>query len=520
MPVPPFARFALAPIAALSLTLLAGCSGQTASPSIGAAAPQRGPEDRAPRTAPVAPVEPADRSEQQRPIPPTTRPTGPPRSNPSVDPRRDNRSTFALDVDTGSWTRSRAQINNNRRPDPSQVRTEEFVNSFEQGYRRPADGLAVQIDGTAVPGLESSPTRVLRVGIQAAEQDPRTRPPANLTFVIDVSGSMNTPERLDLVKTSLNQLVGALRPDDTVTIVVYSDDTRVVLKPTPASQPDRIRGVINDLRTEGSTNAEAGLALGYEQALAQRREGALNRVVLLSDGVANVGNTGPERILRTIGKAAQQRVDLVTVGFGLDSYNDTLMEQLADRGNGFHAYVDNEIEARRLFVQRLASTLVVTARDAKAQVSFDPDQVESYRLLGYENRDVADDDFRDDSVDGGEVGAGHSVTALYEVTLRPGALPVRPLATATIRYLDPDTRKPIERNAEINALQVSQRPDQAAPELQRSIAVAELAESLRGTGWAGRRTPAAVAADCAAVAARLGDPASAELADLARRAAS
>ncbi|PFG65477.1 Ca-activated chloride channel family protein [Propionibacteriaceae bacterium ES.041] len=517
MPVPPLARFALAPIAALSLTLLAGCSGQTASPSIGAAAPERGPVDRAPQTAPVAPPE--TRSGDVRPIPPSRPPTGPPRTNPSVDPRSDNRSTFALDVDTGSWTRARAQLSNDRRPDRSQVRTEEFVNSFEQGYRRPADGLAVQIDGTAVPAFESPRTRVLRVGVQAAEQDPRTRPPANLTFVIDVSGSMAPPERLGLVKSSLHQLVGALRPDDTVGIVVYSDNTRVVLGPTRAARADRIRGVIDDLRTEGSTNVEAGLALGYEQALAQRREGALNRVVLLSDGVANVGNTGPEAILQTIGKAAQQRIDLVTVGFGLDPYNDTLMEQLADRGNGFHAYVDDEIEARRIFVQRLASTLVVTARDAKAQVSFDPDQVESYRLLGYENRDVADEDFRDDSVDGGEVGAGHSVTALYEVTLRPGGVPVRPLATATIRYQHPDTRAPIERSAELNALQLAQSPAQASPGLQQSIAVAELAESLRGTGWAARRTPAAVAADCAAVAARIGAPASAELADLARRAA-
>ncbi|OYO06808.1 hypothetical protein CGZ94_13380 [Enemella evansiae] len=517
MPVPPLARFALAPIAALSLTLLAGCSGQTASPSIGVAAPPNARPADAPARAPrTQQVEPPDRGDRP---PPTAPPTGPPSSNPSVDPRSDNRSTFALDVDTGSWTRARAQLSNDRRPDRSQVRTEEFVNSFEQGYRRPADGLAVQIDGTGVPAFESPPTRVLRVGVQAAEQDPRTRPPANLTFVIDVSGSMAAPERLGLVKSSLNQLVGALRPDDTVGIVVYSDNTRVVLGPTRAARADRIRGVIDDLRTEGSTNVEAGLALGYEQALAQRREGALNRVVLLSDGVANVGNTGPEAILQTIGKAAQQRIDLVTVGFGLDSYNDTLMEQLADRGNGFHAYVDDEIEARRIFVQRLASTLVVTARDAKAQVSFDPDQVESYRLLGYENRDVADEDFRDDSVDGGEVGAGHSVTALYEVTLRPGGVPVRPLATATIRYQHPDTRAPIERSAELNALQLAQSPAQASPGLQQSIAVAELAESLRGTGWASRRTPAAVATDCAAVAARIGDPASAELADLARRAA-
>lgn len=524
MPTPRIAL--LAPIFALSLGLLAGCgpdhgsSTGAANPNVGA--PARGSRDGA--AGPVDKARPRPVPESERP-PTGERPTdpgpseGPPTSNPSTDPRRDGLSTFALDVDTGSWTRTRAQLNNDRRPVPGQVRTEEFVNSFDQGYRRPTDGLAVQLDGTAVPSLESPRTRVLRVGVQAAEQDPRTRPPANLTFVIDVSGSMAPADRLGLVKTSLNQLVGALRPDDTVGIVVYSNRTRVVLPPTSAGESARIRGVIDDLQTEGSTNVEAGLSLGYEQALRQRREGALNRVVLLSDGVANVGNTGPERILQTIGQAAQQRIDLVTVGFGLDSYNDRLMEQLADRGNGFHAYVDDEIEARRLFVQRLASTLVVTARDAKAQVAFDPDQVESYRLLGYENRAVADDDFRDDRVDGGEVGAGHGVTAVYELTLRPGAAPVRPLAVATIRYQHPDTRQPIERRAELNALQLAPNPDQAAPELHRTIAVAELAESLRGTGWAARRTPAEVAADCRAVAARIGDPASAELADLARRAA-
>ncbi|NNG19826.1 DUF3520 domain-containing protein [Naumannella sp. ID2617S] len=518
-------------LAPLIVTVLAtGCTSaqNTAGPASGEAHPESrtaGRTDAARPTTGAQPGAPDTRApdgrttrDPEHPVPPTRAPQGPPTTNPRTDTRTDNRSTFALDVDTAAWTRARSQLGNGTRPNPHEVRTEEFVNAFDQGYRAPQDGLGVHLDGAAVPALESPATRVVRVGVQAAESDPRTRPPAHLTFVVDISGSMAAPGRLDLVKTSLHQLVGALRPDDSVSVVVYSDRTRVVLPPTSAGQREAILGVVDDLRTEGSTNVEAGLSLGYQEALRNQRRGGLNRVVLLSDGVANVGNTGPDPILDTIGRAAQQQVDLVTVGFGMGSYNDRLMEQLADKGNGFHAYVDDEIEARRLFVQRLSSTLVVTARDAKAQVEFDPQQVESYRLLGYENRAVADEDFRNDRVDGGEVGAGHSVTALYEITLRPGGLPVRPLATATVRYLHPDTREPIERRAELMGWQFANSPENAAPHLQLAVASATLAESLRGTGWGARRTPAEVANDCERAAARVGDQPARELALTARRA--
>lgn len=453
-----------------------------------------------------------DAREPGVPVDPTARPV---EQNPTVDTREDNLSTFALDVDTGSFTRTRAQLNSGRKPFPAEVRTEEYVNYLNQGYRPPADGLGVQVDGTAIPWREAPDTRVIRVGVQSAVVDQAARPRAHLTFVIDISGSMQGPDRLDLVKTSLNQLVTSLRPDDTVAIVVYSDRTRLVLEPTEVRQAARITGAIADLQTEGSTNAEAGLKLGYESALEHRRDGDLNRVILLSDGVANVGNTGPEAILDTIGKAAQQKVDLVTVGFGLGSYNDQLMEQLADKGNGFHAYVDNENEARRIFTQNLTGTLVVTARDAKAQIEFDPDQVATYRLLGYENRAVADEDFRNDKVDGGELGAGHSATALYEITLRRGAAPIRPIAVATVRYLHPDTGQPVERRADIMSFTLAPSPEQANPFLAASVSAAALAEEFRGGPWSEHRTHAQIAVDAAAAARRTNDETVRELAQVA-----
>ncbi|WP_425307740.1 von Willebrand factor type A domain-containing protein [Ammonicoccus fulvus] len=492
-------------LVAASLTaavFLTGCAGTASRTTGGEAAPVSVATQGAAE----------DAREPGVPVDPTRRPVD---QNPTVDTREDNLSTIALDVDTGSFTRTRAQLNAGMRPTPAEVRTEEFVNYLNQGYRPPADGLGVQVDGTAVPWLEAPDKRVIRVGVQSAVVDQASRPRAHLTFVIDVSGSMQGADKLDLVKTSLNQLVGSLRPDDTVAIVVYSNNTRVVLEPTEVRRANRITGVIDDLDTEGSTNAEAGLKLGYESALKHRRDGDLNRVVLLSDGVANVGNTGPEAILDTIGKATQQKIDLVTVGFGLGSYNDELMEQLADKGNGFHAYVDNENEARRIFTQNLTGTLVVTARDAKAQIEFDPDQVATYRLLGYENREVADEDFRNDQVDGGELGAGHSATALYEVTLRPGAVPTRPLAVATVRYLHPDNREAVERRAELMGFAMAPSPEQANPFLAASISAAALSEEFRGGPWSEHRTHPQIAVDAAAAARRTDDQSVRELAEVA-----
>jgi Ca-activated chloride channel homolog len=264
---------------------------------------------------------------------------------------------------------------------------------------------------------------------------------------------------------------------------VYSDDTRVALASTPVSERAVIDATITSLTTEGATNVEDGLRLGYEQARQVLDSDRVNRVILLSDGVANVGLTGPDAMLEVIGEAAREGIDLVTVGFGLGDYNDTLMEQLADRGDGFYAYVDGEREAVRLFGEDLTGTLQTIAREAKVQVEFNPATVSTYRLIGFENRAVADEDFRNDSVDGGEVGAGHSVTALYEVTLHESGATDDWLARAAIRWLDPDTSEPSEASTTLLGGDTSSSIGDAPMRLQQDVYVAAFAESLRGSGW-------------------------------------
>jgi Ca-activated chloride channel family protein len=262
-------------------------------------------------------------------------------------------------------------------------------------------------------------TKLLRVGIQGQDIMPRNRKAAHLTLVIDISGSMNQPRRLDLVRQSLPLLVNQLGPNDKVGIVVYGSEARTLLPHT--DQKQAILNVIASLRSEGSTNAEAGLLKGFEEAAKVLRNDVSNRILLCSDGVANVGGDGPEAILARIKREAEKGIALSTVGFGLGDYNDTLMEQLANQGDGSYAYVDTMAEAQRIFVQNLTGTLQTIAKDVKIQVDFNPSVVAQYRLLGYENRDIKDVDFRNDAVDAGEVGSNHSVTALYELRFHSGS---------------------------------------------------------------------------------------------------
>jgi len=266
--------------------------------------------------------------------------------------------------------------------------------------------------------------------------------------------------------------------------VVYGSDARVVLDPTPASRKGSILDAIYSLRTEGATNAEAGLRLGYKMAMRAYERDAVNRVILCSDGVANVGKTEADSILREVHGYVEEGVTLATFGFGMDNYNDTLMEQLADNGDGFYAYVDDLNEARRLFVDDLTSTLQTIAMDAKVQVDFNPDVVSRYRLVGFENRDVADEDFRDNRVDAGEIGAGHSVTALYEVKLYPEARRNEQIATVYMRWEDPDTRQVVEISKDFRVNDLAREFHDADPYFQRAVVVAEYAEILRDSYWA------------------------------------
>jgi Ca-activated chloride channel family protein len=407
--------------------------------------------------------------------------------NPSIETEDDPLSTFALDVDTGSYTIMRNYLSEGNLPPSDSVRVEEYVNYFDQGYPNPPahQAFGIYVDGAPAPFTQSERYQMLRVGIQGYEVPDYERKDASLTFVIDVSGSMDMDNRLGLVKRSLELLVEQLGPRDTVGIVVYGSDARVLLDPTPGSDKGRILEAIYSLHPEGATNAEAGIRLGYQMAMLAYNPESINRVILCSDGVANVGVTGPDAILDEVRHHVEDghsRVTLTTIGFGMDNYNDVLMEQLADNGQGFYAYVDDMREARRLFIDQLTGTLQTIAMDAKVQVDFNPEVVKRYRLVGFENRAIADNQFRDNTVDAGEIGAGHSVTALYEVKLYPEAY--GSIATVFMRWQDPDTHQVVELSKDFGTGELEREFEYANPYFQRDVVVAEYAEILKKSYWA------------------------------------
>jgi Ca-activated chloride channel family protein len=399
-----------------------------------------------------------------------------------VDARQQPHSTFAADVDTGSYRVARALLTDGNRPPPESVRVEEWVNAFDSGFPAPTrDDLELRSDQAVAPGTTDG-TRLVRIGLQARDVDEKEWPPVALTMVVDTSGSMDIRERLGLVKSSLALLVESLRPSDTIAVVTYESDAKPLLEPTPVRDADTILAAIDRLRAGGSTNLEAGLLLGYDRARTAYRAGATNVVLLASDGVANVGTTDGGRLATAIRDNGRRGIHLVTVGYGMGNYNDHLMEQLADRGDGFYAYVDTFEEARRLFVEDLRSTLTPVAKDAKIQVEFDPRTVSEYRLVGYENRALADEDFDDDAVDAGEIGAGHRVTALYEV--RPTAQAERgdSLGTVRVRWRSVDGG---EQREDALALELGSDA-QPAGTLGVAAAVADVARFVKsGTGGEG-----------------------------------
>lgn len=410
--------------------------------------------------------------------------------NPFIDTEDDHLSTFAMDVDTASYTVARRYLTDGNLPDPDSVRVEEFVNYFKHDYTPPTPeegAFAIHLEGSPAP-FGGERYSLMRVGLQAQVIDAADRKDASLVFVIDTSGSMDMENRLGLVKRTLGLLVDELRPTDEVAIVEYGSRARLILPPTSGEDKDAIRQGINGLVSNGSTNAEEGLRMGYDLAARMAQPGRITRIILCSDGVANVGHTGPERILRTIRERSDsQGISLSTVGFGMGNYNDILMEQLANDGDGNYAYVDTLEEARRIFVGNLTGTLQVVAKDAKIQVDFNPEVVSRYRLLGYENRRVDDDDFRNDEVDAGEVGAGHSVTALYEVKLAENEsldASEETVATVYIRYADPDTGEVSEVSQAISRSQFAATFGESPVDFQRDAAVAEFAEILRESYWA------------------------------------
>jgi Ca-activated chloride channel homolog len=407
-----------------------------------------------------------------------------PGTNPITDPDEDKVSTFAMDVDTASYTIAQRFVADGNVPDPSSIRVEEWVNAFDQGYAPPQqDTFAVHVDGARSP-FDGQGEILLRIGIKARDVRDRQRPAAALTFVIDTSGSMEREGRLELVKDSLRTLVRSLKPDDSIAVVTFGDDAHVVLGPTPASHRNEILGAIEQLHPGGSTNLEAGLRLGYSLARETLLgDGGIDRIVLASDGVANVGLTDADGILGQIRDDAAAGIELVSVGVGMGNYNDALLEQLADQGDGFYAYVNGADEAHKLFREDLVGTLETVALNAKVQVRFDPDVVASYRLIGYENRAIPDGQFRDPSVDAGAVGAGHAVTALYALTLREDAGHDGRLGSVALRWTDPDAKRESHLERDIlgrDVLGDGARFEDADPTLRLDAIVAATALALRG----------------------------------------
>lgn len=404
-------------------------------------------------------------------------------TNPFIDTEDDHLSTFAMDVDTGSYSVTRRYLTDGYLPPPEAVRVEEFVNTFDYNYDPPAaDAFAIHIDGAPSKFGEGKRLQLLRIGLQGRVIADEHRKDAILTFVIDVSGSMKMENRIGLVKKALTLLVDQLRPTDKVGIVVYGSRGRLVLPHTGIERRREILAAINSLTPGGSTNAEEGLRIGYDLAWRNASVNHINRVILCSDGVANVGKTGPDQILEEIRSYVQRGITLSTVGFGMGNYNDILMERLADTGNGSYAYVDTRSEAKRIFVENLTGTLQLIAKDAKIQVDFNPEAVSRFRLLGYENRRLAHEQFRDDTVDAGEVGSGHQVTALYEVKLHPDA--TGKMATVSIRYADPDHQKVSEVSKDISVSELHESFDAAPATFRLAAGVAEFAEILRESYWA------------------------------------
>jgi Ca-activated chloride channel family protein len=405
--------------------------------------------------------------------------------NPFVDAEDDHLSTFAIDVDDASYVMTRSYLERGYLPPDEAVRTEEYVNHFNYNYKAPQETpFEVYLEGAL--SKFGWNCELLKIGIKGKKIQTENRKPANLVFVIDVSGSMAREDRLTLAKKALRLLVDELTPNDKVGIVVYGTRGEALLEPTSIERKNDIIAAIELLVPSGSTNAEEGLRLGYEMAQRHFEKGKINRIILCSDGVANVGRTSAEDFLKWIKEHADRGITLTTVGFGMGNYNDILMEKLGDKGNGHYAYVDNLPEAQRIFVENLTGTLQVIARDVKIQVDFNPDVVRSYRLLGYENRDVADDKFRDDKEDGGEVGSGHEVTALYEIKLHkraPSALSSK-VGTIYVRYKDPDSDEVTEFSRPITRNVFNSEFAKASVEFKLAASAAEFAEILRKSYWA------------------------------------
>lgn len=365
-------------------------------------------------------------------------------------------STFSIDVDTGSYANVRRFLNNNQLPPKDAVRIEEMINYFKYDYPEPQKKhpFSISTELTACPW--NTDHRLLHIGILGKQLKSKNTPPSNLVFLLDVSGSMDSPKKLPLLKASFKLLVEQLNPNDRVAVVVYAGAAGLVLPSTPGSQKEKILEAITRLEAGGSTAGGAGILLAYKIAEEFFIENGNNRIILATDGDFNIGVSNTAELVRMIEEKREKGIFLTTLGFGMGNYKDNRLEQLADKGNGNYSYIDNILEGKKVFVHDMRGTLFTIAKDVKIQVEFNPVKVKGYRLIGYENRKLQKEDFDDDKKDAGELGAGHTVTALYEIVpagntavesaplrfqesrIKKDALKSREMALVKLRYKKPD----------------------------------------------------------------------------------
>jgi len=412
-------------------------------------------------------------------------------------------STFSIDVDTGSYANVRRMLRNGQRPPADAVRAEEMINYFDYGHPAPSSlSTPFRVTTELAPAPWNGKRQLLMIGIKGYEVTKAELPPANLVFLIDTSGSMHSPDKLPLLKQSFAQLVEELRPQDRVSMVVYAGSAGLVLEPTSGADKAKILAALDGLQAGGSTNGGAGIELAYAMAKQAYVKDGVNRVILATDGDFNVGTVDRKALETLVGDQRKHGIALTTLGFGQGNYHDAMAERLADVGDGNHAYIDTLQEARKVLVDEMQSTLLTIAKDVKIQIEFNPAQVAEYRLIGYENRLLRREDFANDRVDAGDIGAGHEVTALYELTLvgsgaerlpplryadaseKPAAGKAGELAHLRLRYKRPgeDDSRLIERPIEVRELR------QAPGDTLRFVAgVAAYADALRGgkhiDGW-------------------------------------
>jgi len=413
-------------------------------------------------------------------------PPGPSVGHGFVSVSEDPRSTFSIDVDTASYSATRRSLIEGRLPEPDSVRLEELVNYFDYDYVAPTGDVPFSVTAEVGECPWNPEHELVHVGLQGQVIANDDLPARNLVFLVDVSGSMSEPDKLPLVKHSLSQLVGTLRDQDRISLVVYAGAAGVVLPPTPGNDAKTIGTALGRLGAGGSTNGGEGIVAAYEQARAAFMEDGVNRVILASDGDFNVGVSSHEELVELVEKQRKSGIELSVLGYGM-GHRDHTMEQLADKGNGNYAYIDGPEEAHKVLVEQAGGTLVTIAKDVKIQVELDPTRVQSYRLVGYDNRRLAHEDFADDEKDAGEIGAGHSVTALYEVVPQPQAPADAPWMTVSMRYKQPKGEKSL-----LLELPVAAEPRALADtsdDFRFSAAVASFAMLLHDAEPAGQAPP-------------------------------